>query len=179
MKLPQVNCLHYTALQYATLCHTALPCPTLRYSALLSATLRYAAPLCATLRYSALLCATLRRHAAPPRCAMLRCAALHSAALLCSALRCTAKHSAALRCPALPCAALRCLQELTGDHTPDARALLSADIIVATPEKWDGISRHWQARRRGSCSSVRLSASCVGSCARRGAVPVRRSRDNP
>lgn len=35
---------------------------------------------------------------------------------------------------------------MTGDNTPDARALLSADIIVVTPEKWDGISRSWQAR---------------------------------
>lgn len=38
------------------------------------------------------------------------------------------------------------LVELTGDHTPDMRALLSADVIVSTPEKWDGISRHWQTR---------------------------------
>lgn len=28
------------------------------------------------------------------------------------------------------------LVELTGDYTPDLRALLNADIIVATPEKW-------------------------------------------
>jgi hypothetical protein len=26
------------------------------------------------------------------------------------------------------------------------RALLAADIIIATPEKWDGISRNWQSR---------------------------------
>ena len=38
------------------------------------------------------------------------------------------------------------LVELTGDFTPDLRALLAADVIVATPEKWDGISRNWQAR---------------------------------
>jgi len=38
------------------------------------------------------------------------------------------------------------LAELTGDHTPDARALLSADLIVTTPEKWDGVSRNWQTR---------------------------------
>eukprot|EP00976_Prorocentrum_cordatum_P072464 1180724-Prorocentrum_minimum.AAC.2 len=36
--------------------------------------------------------------------------------------------------------------ELTGDFTPDMRALLAADIIVCTPEKWDGISRNWQNR---------------------------------
>lgn len=36
--------------------------------------------------------------------------------------------------------------ELTGDYTPDLRALLGADIIIATPEKWDGISRQWQTR---------------------------------
>ena len=36
--------------------------------------------------------------------------------------------------------------ELTGDVTPDIRALMGADIIVTTPEKWDGISRNWQNR---------------------------------
>jgi len=36
--------------------------------------------------------------------------------------------------------------ELTGDYTPDLRALLAADVIIATPEKWDGISRSWQNR---------------------------------
>lgn len=40
----------------------------------------------------------------------------------------------------------RKLVELTGDYTPDLRALLSADVIIATPEKWDGISRAWQNR---------------------------------
>ncbi|GMH17017.1 hypothetical protein Nepgr_018858 [Nepenthes gracilis] len=36
--------------------------------------------------------------------------------------------------------------EMTGDYTPDLMALLSADIIICTPEKWDGISRNWHAR---------------------------------
>ncbi|CAI9757575.1 unnamed protein product [Fraxinus pennsylvanica] len=36
--------------------------------------------------------------------------------------------------------------EMTGDYTPDMTALLSADIIIATPEKWDGISRNWHSR---------------------------------
>ena len=36
--------------------------------------------------------------------------------------------------------------ELTGDYTPDMRALQAADLIVATPEKCDGISRNWQNR---------------------------------
>ncbi|GAB4820015.1 hypothetical protein N2152v2_007061 [Parachlorella kessleri] len=36
--------------------------------------------------------------------------------------------------------------ELTGDFTPDMQALLASDIIICTPEKWDGISRNWQAR---------------------------------
>ncbi|XP_078001399.1 activating signal cointegrator 1 complex subunit 3-like [Glandiceps talaboti] len=36
--------------------------------------------------------------------------------------------------------------ELTGDVTPDIRAISAADIIVTTPEKWDGISRSWQNR---------------------------------
>jgi len=36
--------------------------------------------------------------------------------------------------------------ELTGDFTPDLDALERADIVVTTPEKWDGISRHWHHR---------------------------------
>ncbi|KAI5648292.1 hypothetical protein M9H77_34297 [Catharanthus roseus] len=36
--------------------------------------------------------------------------------------------------------------EMTGDYTPDMKALLSADIIISTPEKWDGISRNWHSR---------------------------------
>ena len=38
------------------------------------------------------------------------------------------------------------LVELTGDNTPDTRTIRGADIIVTTPEKWDGISRSWQTR---------------------------------
>lgn len=38
------------------------------------------------------------------------------------------------------------LVELTGDYTPDIQALMSADIVTTTPEKWDGISRNWQQR---------------------------------
>ena len=36
--------------------------------------------------------------------------------------------------------------ELTGDVTPDMRAIAKADLIVTTPEKWDGVSRSWQTR---------------------------------
>jgi len=36
--------------------------------------------------------------------------------------------------------------ELTGDVTPDMRAVNQAALIVTTPEKWDGISRSWQTR---------------------------------
>lgn len=36
--------------------------------------------------------------------------------------------------------------ELTGDVSPDAKAIACADVIVTTPEKWDGISRSWQTR---------------------------------
>lgn len=36
--------------------------------------------------------------------------------------------------------------ELTGDYTPDLQALVAADVLVTTPEKWDGISRSWQQR---------------------------------
>ncbi|KAK9771279.1 putative Helicase mug81 [Seiridium cardinale] len=38
------------------------------------------------------------------------------------------------------------LVELTGDNTPDTRTIKDANIIVTTPEKWDGISRSWQTR---------------------------------
>lgn len=37
--------------------------------------------------------------------------------------------------------------ELTGDVTPDMRAIVNADVIVTTPEKWDGVSRSWQTRK--------------------------------
>jgi activating signal cointegrator complex subunit 3 len=36
--------------------------------------------------------------------------------------------------------------ELTGDVTPDIKALKKADVLITTPEKWDGISRNWQHR---------------------------------
>lgn len=36
--------------------------------------------------------------------------------------------------------------ELTGDVTPDAKAIRESRVIVTTPEKWDGISRSWQTR---------------------------------
>ncbi|KAJ1661153.1 putative steryl acetyl hydrolase mug81 [Dispira simplex] len=38
------------------------------------------------------------------------------------------------------------LVELTGDVTPDLQSVKKADIIITTPEKWDGISRGWQTR---------------------------------
>ena len=34
--------------------------------------------------------------------------------------------------------------ELSGDFTPDLESLKKADIIVTTPEKWDGITRSKQ-----------------------------------
>lgn len=39
------------------------------------------------------------------------------------------------------------LVEMTGDIAPDQKAIVSADIIITTPEKWDGISRSWQTRK--------------------------------
>ncbi|KAG8227038.1 hypothetical protein J437_LFUL013825 [Ladona fulva] len=36
--------------------------------------------------------------------------------------------------------------ELTGDASPDARAMAAADVVVTTPEKWDGVSRSWSTR---------------------------------
>lgn len=39
------------------------------------------------------------------------------------------------------------LVELTGDTQPDIQSIISSDIIVTTPEKWDGVSRSWQVRQ--------------------------------
>ena len=36
--------------------------------------------------------------------------------------------------------------ELTGDVTPDALSLRMSDIVITTPEKWDGITRGWRKR---------------------------------
>lgn len=36
--------------------------------------------------------------------------------------------------------------ELTGDFTPDIKALQQSNVLITTPEKWDGISRNWQHR---------------------------------
>jgi activating signal cointegrator complex subunit 3 len=35
------------------------------------------------------------------------------------------------------------VEELTGDVTPDIKTLQKADVLITTPEKWDGISRNW------------------------------------
>ncbi|KAJ3329834.1 putative helicase mug81, partial [Kappamyces sp. JEL0680] len=40
----------------------------------------------------------------------------------------------------------RKLVELTGDITPDLKTIQDADVIVTTPEKWDGVSRSWKSR---------------------------------
>ena len=37
--------------------------------------------------------------------------------------------------------------ELTGDTAPDSLLIERSDVIVTTPEKWDGISRSWQNRK--------------------------------
>ncbi|KII72332.1 Activating signal cointegrator 1 complex subunit 3 [Thelohanellus kitauei] len=36
--------------------------------------------------------------------------------------------------------------ELTGDVNPDTVSIMNSDIILTTPEKWDGISRKWRER---------------------------------
>ncbi len=36
--------------------------------------------------------------------------------------------------------------ELTGDVSPDVKAIQESSVIVTTPEKWDGVSRSWQTR---------------------------------
>lgn len=41
----------------------------------------------------------------------------------------------------------RKLVELTGDSNPDADSIRRADIIITTPEKFDGISRSWKTRK--------------------------------
>ncbi len=47
--------------------------------------------------------------------------------------------------------------ELTGDTSPDIRAVERADVIVTTPEKWDGISRSWQNRYNNIIASILLA----------------------
>lgn len=37
--------------------------------------------------------------------------------------------------------------ELTGDVTPDIATIDSSNVIVTTPEKWDGVSRGWNFRK--------------------------------
>ncbi|CAA18663.1 putative helicase mug81 [Schizosaccharomyces pombe] len=37
--------------------------------------------------------------------------------------------------------------ELTGDTNPDVKAVTNANIIITTPEKWDGITRSWKSRK--------------------------------
>ncbi|XP_033120994.1 activating signal cointegrator 1 complex subunit 3-like isoform X2 [Anneissia japonica] len=44
--------------------------------------------------------------------------------------------------------------ELTGDVTPDIKAIGRSDVIITTPEKWDGISRSWQNRNYVKAVSV-------------------------
>jgi activating signal cointegrator complex subunit 3 len=44
--------------------------------------------------------------------------------------------------------------ELTGDYTPDLEALTTADVLITTPEKWDGISRSWANRSYVSNSGL-------------------------
>jgi len=36
--------------------------------------------------------------------------------------------------------------ELTGDTAPDQKAIVQSDIIITTPEKFDGVSRNWSSR---------------------------------
>ena len=53
--------------------------------------------------------------------------------------------------------------ELTGDSSPDIRAIERADVIVTTPEKWDGISRSWQNRSVifRHCCKLHSILSCI------------------
>ncbi len=46
--------------------------------------------------------------------------------------------------------------ELTGDSSPDIKALRDANLLVVTPEKWDSISRGWQKQSRGYVRQVEL-----------------------
>lgn len=39
------------------------------------------------------------------------------------------------------------VEELSGDYTPNTQALARANVIVTTPEKWDGVTRSWATRR--------------------------------
>ena len=48
------------------------------------------------------------------------------------------------------------LIELTGDFTPDSNAIAKARIIVATPEKWDAVSRGFVVRKFVQCVTVMI-----------------------
>ncbi|KAK9459314.1 Sec63 Brl domain-containing protein [Lipomyces oligophaga] len=37
--------------------------------------------------------------------------------------------------------------EMTGDTSPDSKVIQMSDIIITTPEKFDGISRNWKTRK--------------------------------
>eukprot|EP00371_Babesia_bovis_P000158 XP_001608805.1 helicase [Babesia bovis T2Bo] len=37
--------------------------------------------------------------------------------------------------------------EVTGDSRTSVKEIVNSDVIVTTPEKWDGISRHWKTRK--------------------------------
>ncbi|KAH9778122.1 DExH-box ATP-dependent RNA helicase DExH14 [Citrus sinensis] len=56
--------------------------------------------------------------------------------------------------------------EMTGDYTPDLMALLSADIIISTPEKWDGycIKDEIHIITNRACSTVHWSFDSSGKC---------------
>ena len=67
--------------------------------------------------------------------------------------------------------------ELTGDVTPDAASLKRADVIVTTPEKWDGITRGQQScflrlllSRAGPCGWHRGDGGHISACCGSGAV---------
>ena len=46
--------------------------------------------------------------------------------------------------------------ELTGDVTPDLAIIKKANVIITTPEKWDGITRGWQEQQRQYVQQVGL-----------------------
>lgn len=43
------------------------------------------------------------------------------------------------------------VEELSGDYSPDTSALRAADLLLTTPEKWDGVTRGWEDKSFVSC----------------------------